>query len=92
MDVTYYTRTPNEEAVAIAAQADLDAQNQATQDLETLIQQNIRNLAIQDLQNQGLITSDQATTATASLTALTKSQNTLRASTGLTGTTSAITP
>src|ERR1039458_2334401 len=52
------------------AQATADAQVQADQQTEALIQQDMRALAIADLQSTGLITDQQATTETGRLTTL----------------------
>jgi len=59
-----------------AAQAPIIAQQQADKQQEQLIQDDIRSLAIQDLQNQGLIDSTTATVQESKLTTLQTAQAT----------------
>lgn len=74
--VTPYTPPPPPTADQIAAQ---QAAAQAQAQTDALIAQDEKALAIADLQNQGLLTSDQATAQTANLTALSSAQATATA-------------
>jgi len=74
--VTPYTPPPPPTTDQIAAQ---QAAAQAQAQTDALIAQDEKALAIADLQNQGLLTSDQATAQTANLTALSSAQATATA-------------
>ena len=74
--ITPYTPPPPPTADQIAAQ---QAAAQAQAQTDALIAQDEKALAIADLQNQGLLTSDQATAQTANLTALSSAQETATA-------------